>query len=287
MPRSYDAPEMTKDVTTTTQALAAWLKWARAGGLSELSVVAYRPLIQDFFITEGVEHYDAEPHHFVDWSERLAKRGATVPHMGYRACQNFWKFLRANGLTDKNPVEFMPFTPPAQKVPDAFSKQQLDVIWEAATKLKPSAELVLKFLYFTGARRSEAISVRLEDLDDFGVTLKHVKTRPGGVAKERRVPFGPDALQIVRRSRDEINRSDRRVFPYCYRTLNVWCSHITGEVGFHVHPHKFRATFATTLLTRGVDIRTVQELLGHAEVSTTMRYLAVTDERKLQAVARL
>ena len=289
MPKSYDAPEMTSGVKTTTEAIAAWHRWARAGGLASKSIIAYRPLIQDFFLSAGVEHYDAQPHHFVEWSERLAQRGSSVPHMGYRALMNFWKFLRANNLSDKNPVEFMPFTPPPAKVPASYTTQQLEDLWSAAVKHDGArCELVLKFLYYSGARRSELLGIELEDLGDFGVTLRQTKSKPGGLARERIVPLGSQAAQEVsKRSRLEIKRIDDRVFPFSYRTVNQWCQDLSSSLGFRVHPHKFRATFATNMLRAGKDIRTVQELLGHSSIQTTMRYLAVVDEWKIDATAAL
>ncbi len=62
---------------------------------------------------------------------------------------------------------------------------------------------------------------------------------------------------------------------------------IQRRTGIRAHAHKFRATFATHMLQRGVDIRTVQELMGHTNIQTTMRYLAITDERLVAAVALL
>jgi integrase/recombinase XerD len=66
-----------------------------------------------------------------------------------------------------------------------------------------------------------------------------------------------------------------------------WMRELERRTGIRTHAHKFRATFATHMLQRGVDIRTVQELMGHTNIQTTMHYLAVTDERMVAAVALL
>ena len=71
----------------------------------------------------------------------------------------------------------------------------------------------------------------------------------------------------------------------CQHRVQDWCRELQSQTGIRTHAHEFRATFATHMLQRGVDIRTVQELMGHTNIQTTMHYLAVTDERLIAAVA--
>jgi site-specific recombinase XerD len=66
-----------------------------------------------------------------------------------------------------------------------------------------------------------------------------------------------------------------------------WMRELQRRTSIRCHAHKFRTTFATHMLQRGVDIRTVQELMGHSNIQTTMRYLAISDERLVAAVALL
>lgn len=285
----YASATMNTERLTTTQAIAEWLRWARAGGLAPASIATYRPYLTDFFTTFGVEYFDVNPEHLLRYSERLNQRGSASALSAYRALSHFWKWLRANGLTDKNPVEFMPYTSQVMKVPTVFTREQLLEVFTEAKARDTRAELILKFLYYTGARRSEAHGVNLDDLGSSSVRLAVTKRKPGGVQKERLIPLGTDAQEALGQIPTEISRKDgdARAFPWHWRLTNIWCEGLTQDLKFHVHPHKFRATFATNMLRAGKDIRTVSELLGHSSIQTTMRYLAVVDEWKVDAVSAL
>lgn len=291
--KSYRSDEMMTQDMTTVQAVAHWYRWAKAGGLADHTANQYRSMVLDFFATSGIEFYEVNSEHLVDWAERLNARGSTVSSCGHKALQNFWRFLIHNGLDDRAIAELMPYTQPRVKIPAAFTPGELSQLWAVLADYSPgrwghAALPLFKFLYFTGARRAEALNVSLEDLTTSGVTLRTTKRSSAGGGSERFIPFGPAAgaeltelVQTVKR------RGSSLAFPFGRATVVGWCRDVEVETGLHVHPHKFRATFATTLLTRGVDIRTVQELLGHADIKSTMKYLAVTDERKASAVSVL
>lgn len=152
---------------------------------------------------------------------------------------------------------------------------------------------LLLTLYSTGCRVSEIASLKMRDIDEEGSSA----TVLGKGDKERRVFFSKAAKAalsawISARSRclagkSERDRSGGRLFisrrgnALSVRGIQFILSRYSGEAGTpgHLSPHSLRHSFATTLVSRGADIRVVQEMLGHSSISTTQRYTHVTTER--------
>jgi integrase len=107
------------------------------------------------------------------------------------------------------------------------------------------------------------------------------------VRVERAIPLSPRSRMAVMELRSLPPGRVNNLFGCRAHTVQDWCRTLTRGTGLRIHAHKFRATFATHLLQRGVPIHEVQRLLGHTEIATTMRYAAVTDERLTAAVALL
>ncbi|MBO8450615.1 MAG: tyrosine-type recombinase/integrase [Spirochaetes bacterium] len=164
----------------------------------------------------------------------------------------------------------------------------------AAKPLWPARDTALfAAMYSTGCRVSEIASMRLSDIrGDFSSALI---TGKGG--KDRQVFFSraaAAAVQVYLEERDALLKTvqerdpsggrlfvSRRGKPLSVRGIQYIFSHYTGGAApvRHISPHALRHSFATTLVSRGADIRIVQELLGHASISTTQRYTHVTTER--------
>lgn len=172
-------------------------------------------------------------------------------------------------------------------VPSAFSIEELAIVREAALDVHRRCRPVIDLLYSTGARLQEACGITLEDITDTHIVLRDTKRRPGGLQVHRAVPLGPVSRSAVSELQQLPPGKRNTLVVACQHRVQDWMRQVQAATGIRTHAHKFRSTFATHLLQRGVDIRTVQELMGHTNIQTTMRYLAVTDERLFAAVALL
>jgi site-specific recombinase XerD len=146
---------------------------------------------------------------------------------------------------------------------------------------------VVDLLYTTGARLGELVAVELEDITETHLLLRVTKRRPGGLRVERAIPLSSTSRAAVCELRSMPPGRTNTVVGACRHLVQEWMVTLQRRTGIRTYAHKFRATFATHLLERGVDVRTVQELMGHTDLATTMKYLAVTEERLRDAIAVL
>ncbi|QDH10939.1 site-specific tyrosine recombinase XerD [Nocardioides dongxiaopingii] len=207
------------------------------------------------------------------------------------AVRGFHRFAVADGLADADPAAGV--KPPAagKRLPKALPLSDVEAILEAAgapgTNLALRDRALLEVLYGTGARISEAVGLDVDDLDavDGTVLLR------GKGSKERIVPIGSYARDAVEayvvRARPELvstravggalflNARGGRLSRQSAWAVLVRAAERAG-VTRDVSPHTLRHSFATHLLDGGADVRVVQELLGHASVTTTQVYTLVT-----------
>ena len=209
------------------------------------------------------------------------------------AVRGFHKFAAADGLAPADPAAGVRPPRPTKRLPKALPLSDVESILDAAgapgTNLAARDRALLEVLYGTGARISEAVGLDVDDIDlvDGTVLLR------GKGGKERLVPVGSYALEAVdaylTRSRPELatagsseragalflNARGGRLSRQSAWTVLVRAADRAG-VTRDVSPHTLRHSFATHLLDGGADVRVVQELLGHASVTTTQVYTLVT-----------
>jgi integrase/recombinase XerD len=209
------------------------------------------------------------------------------------AVRGFHKFCVADSLATADPAAAVRPPSPARRLPKALPLADVEAILDAAgaagTTLALRDRALLEVLYGTGARISEAVGLDVDDLDrtDGTVLLR------GKGGKERLVPVGSFALSAVdaylTRGRPELastasigragalflNARGGRLSRQSAWTVLVRTAERAG-VTRDVSPHTLRHSFATHLLEGGADVRVVQELLGHASVTTTQIYTLVT-----------
>jgi integrase/recombinase XerD len=215
------------------------------------------------------------------------------------AVRGFHRFAVADGLAVLDPASGVKPPTPAKRLPKALPLSDVEAILEASgapgTTLALRDRALLEVLYGTGARISEAVGLDVDDLDDVdGTVLLRGK---GG--KERLVPIGSYARDAVAaylvRGRPELasgksgpalflNAQGGRLSRQSAWTVLTKAADRAG-VTRDVSPHTLRHSFATHLLDGGADVRVVQELLGHASVTTTQVYTLVTVENLREVFA--
>ncbi len=205
------------------------------------------------------------------------------------ATRGLHRFALAEGMAGADPARAVRPPKPAQRLPKALSVEQVDAILASIAGDDPRGlrdRALLELLYSCGARISEVISL---DIDDLDLAARSVLLRGKG-GKQRLVPVGGPAVAAVDaylvRARPALAsaRSGPAVF------LNVRGGRLSRQSAWQiladaahragitaaVSPHTLRHSFATHLLDGGADVRVVQELLGHASVTTTQVYTLVT-----------
>jgi integrase/recombinase XerD len=215
------------------------------------------------------------------------------------AIKTFYRFLLQSKAVNENPAEDLELLKTMRKLPVVLSVDEVSAIVEAANKKTPLGlrdRVCLELLYSSGLRISELLSLKLSDIQSDEKLLSVV----GKGNKQRLVPFGNRARLAI----DEYLLSGRSAI-LKNRTSSVFILNARGKrlsrMGFlkilrgywiasgvkkRVTPHTFRHSFATHLLEGGADLRVVQELLGHADISTTQIYTHI-DREYLKEVHRL
>jgi integrase/recombinase XerD len=220
------------------------------------------------------------------------------------AVRGFHKFTVREGLTQVDPSAAVRPPAPAKRLPKALPLADIERILDAAgapgTALALRDRALLELLYGTGARISEAVGLDLDDLDLDGDHEQGTVLLRGKGSKERIVPVGSYAREAVGaylvRGRGALSGAGRGV-PALF--LNARGGRLSRQsawtvlakaadragVTADVSPHTLRHSFATHLLDGGADVRVVQELLGHASVTTTQVYTLVTVDRLREVYA--
>lgn len=207
------------------------------------------------------------------------------------ALRSFFKFLVREGLAATN-VARLVRTPKAPKsLPRVMTAEQTNVLVDgvapAADKFErpyPERDLaIFEMLYGCGLRISELVGL---NLDDFDFSERWIRVRGKG-RKERQVPFGAKAAQAIERylrGRKPAAAAERALL-LNHRGARLTDRGARGIVKFYarmitgdssIHPHSLRHAYATHLLSDGADLRAIQELLGHAQLSTTQKYTQVS-----------
>jgi integrase/recombinase XerC len=257
----------------------------------------------DYFEPPGVTAPDVEQINLPllrEWLSSLYDRNLAPASVrrklaGVRA---LFQFLLTEGVLQQNAAARLRTPRMPQRLPDVMSERKtnglLDAVEAGDPVEKPSKERDLAFLellYGCGIRVSELVGLNLEDID---LQSGWVRVRGKG-NKERQVPVAARAAEAVGRYLEmrEGVPSERAVFlntrgkrlgdRQVRRLVKMYALLVTGDST--VHPHSFRHAYATHLLSNGADLRAIQELLGHARLSTTQKYTQVTLE-DLKAVYR-
>ncbi|HQQ77292.1 MAG TPA: tyrosine recombinase XerC [Thermoanaerobaculia bacterium] len=211
------------------------------------------------------------------------------------ALRTFFAFLKREGHVVANPAKAIATPRKERSLPRTLSVTEAGAVVEAKGRegaLGARDRALLEVLYATGLRVSEVVGLKLEDVD---LSARQVRTVGKG-RKERIVPFGRAACDAVKtwlRARADMRPAAKDAG---FLFLNARAGRLTdrsvrrildramlgADVTRHASPHALRHSFATHLLAAGADLRSIQELLGHASLSTTQRYTHLDAERLLE-----
>ena len=266
-------------------------------GLAENSLVAYGhdlARLAAYARERRRSVLDLRQRDLTDFISRLREGGlsARSTARAVHALRGMYRFGLREGRIAVDPMENLKAPRSFQALPRYLTSAQVDALLAApdvATPLGLRDRAILEVLYATGLRVSELIGLRPTDLDlEVGVLTCFGKGR-----KERLVPLGRTARKWVRRYLDEVRavRRKRPPGPELFLSnrggrlsrMGLWGlvrrHAVAAGVERTLTPHVLRHSFATHLLERGADLRALQAMLGHADISTTQIYTHVTRER--------
>src|SRR2546423_9624829 len=241
-----------------------------------------------------------------EWLSQLhaEKKQKTSIARKLAALRTFFQFLLRESVVEMNPAKLVATPRLEKKLPNHLSVEDAIRFIETPdleTDLGKRDRAILEMLYGTGVRVSELVKMNLHDVD-FRNRMVRVK---GKRRKERVVPFGEPALYALMRYLTEVRPAFLNNAPIAERDneavfLNYQGTRITTRsvgrmvdkyivqcAGIHnISPHALRHSFATHLLDSGADLRDIQELLGHARLSTTQIYTHVSMEKLIEVYDR-
>lgn len=205
--------------------------------------------------------------------------------------RSFYKYMLKENYIVKNPMTLISNPKQESKLPHFLYYNELETILNIPDKSTPLGQrdsVILELLYSTGIRVSELVNIKLKDIN---LSTRKIRILGKG-NKERIVLYGEylkNLLDIyLNDGREKLVKNNQE-----YLVLNKNGSGLTtrgvrviidnilkkGEIDFHISPHVLRHTFATHMLDSGADLKSVQELLGHENLSTTQIYTHVSNER--------
>ena len=258
--------------------LRQFIAWADKQGLKDWKSVELRHLMQ-FLQHERERNLVTKPNNS---PQRLSSE---TLYLEISALRSFYRFAESEKMVPSNPAENLSLPRRWKRLPKALSSQEIAKLMTPEKPESPGSlcdQAVLELAYASGLRLAELRNLRLEQLQLEGGFINVI----GKGNKERVVPVGRKAVEALSRyleaGRPKLitPRSPANVFltrrgtPFAAVTLWLRIKQRVRRAGIGrtVTPHMLRHSFATHLLENGADLRVIQELLGHASLSTTQRY---------------
>ncbi len=264
------------------------------------TIKAYRQDIDQFMIFFNYEYHDLPRDKIRDFLSNLylsTTNRSTVSRKIY-AIRSFFQYLIRQGKSEKNPMDLISIPKADKKLPEILTEDEMikfldELPMGSLSEIRNKA--LIELFYASGLRLSELTNLKKENIN-FKERLLRVL---GKGNKERIVPFNRKAGEVLKEyialSNAEFKKSSEYIF-LNYRGKKIserGVEKIVKEVfkrisdsGKNVYPHLFRHSFATHLLQRGVDLRMIQELLGHSNLSTTEKYTTLNYSDLLKSYNR-
>ena len=261
-------------------------------GLSNNTVKAYEADISSFFQwldNEDLKYKNLQEDHINQYISFLFQRKMRSSSVNRKisSIKSFYIFLVKRNFVKNSPLNDL-VTPKQEKyLPESMSEAEVDKLLNSpnvSNKIENRDKAMIEMLYATGMRISELVNLKITDVDMKRCVVKVF----GKGSKERLVPFGETALDSLRSylnereqsSSKEIflsNRGKKMTRVAFWQRVKVYL--IRENLKNSISPHTLRHAFATHLLNRGADLRSVQLLLGHSDLSTTQIYTHIAKQR--------
>jgi integrase/recombinase XerC len=234
---------------------------------------------------------------YLHWLDRKREKSTSMARK-LASLRSFFRFLQRNGLVGINPAETIRTPKQPKHLPRVLTKDDAAALMEFPSDQADKAlrdRALLETLYSTGARVSELVGINLEDLR-VSEGLAHLR---GKGRKERIVPIGDVALRAIqaylndqppiesrrlkttKRDPSPLFRNSRGGRLTTRSVARIVTHYSNRLAGGSVSPHTLRHSFATHLLDEGADLRSIQEMLGHASLSTTQKYTHLATDQIL------
>jgi len=268
---------------------------------SPRTLKAYREALAAFRAENKTPWKKCTANDFRDYLFALMKRGQARSYvrLQFSAFRTFYRFLAERKKLPRDPVRELQLPKIEKKLPLVLTRQQVEELLAAPARLTknraapiwmPLRDIaIMELFYSSGLRLSELAALDVADVDLYTESVRVF----GKGRKERICPVGFPALEGISRYRAAANVHSGALFINKLRrrmsTRSIWLvlkrylRHTSIPIS--ISPHKLRHSFATHMLDRGADLRSVQALLGHASLSTTQIYTHVTVERLKKAYA--
>ena len=264
-------------------------------GLSKNTLSAYKRDMKkygSFLLDNKTDILDATKEDIVRFLDILKEQGYSVSSIGraISSIRSFYRYINYERISDNNPTENITSPKKWKTVPKALSLRDVISLLEANRESRFALRDVamLELLYSSGLRVSELISIKMEDIN---FEAGYIRVFGKG-SKERLVPMNERVIEKIKDYNENLrpkllkkpdsslhlflsNRGKQITRQRFWQTLKE-----IGKIrGIKVTPHMIRHSFATHLLEGGADLRAVQKMLGHSDISTTQIYTKVTSER--------
>ncbi|WP_420420528.1 site-specific tyrosine recombinase XerD [Simkania sp.] len=264
-------------------------------GLSIHTIEAYERDLRSFLSNQKKKSLNAvSQEEIISFIEQMKQKGYASSSLSRSlvAIKVFFRFLKREKLIAKDPTALIESPKLWQLIPEVLTENEITALLKEPdldTEIGARDQAILEMLYATGMRVSELCNLNVHDVDDKTV---HVRGKGG---KERIVPIAAVAVETldhylgfrreVKKLKDQplfLTKKGKRI-----GRTQVWAriKHYgkAAQIDKVISPHTLRHSFATHLLDHGADLRVIQELLGHADISTTDRYTHLSNKHLYQA----
>jgi integrase/recombinase XerC len=268
---------------------------------SPRTIKAYRQALTVFQGNIKTAWKKCRPDQFRDYLFQLmkSKQARSYIRLQFSALRTFYRFLAVRKRLAHDPTRELQLPKAEKKLPLVLTRQQIEELLAAPMQVAKQRAAptwmplrdaaIMELFYSSGLRLSELAAVTVADLDPYTESVRVL----GKGSKERVCPVGWPAIEAISRYRAAANVHTGKLFINKLRTgmsprsiwlvLKRYLRHTSIPIS--ISPHKLRHSFATHMLDRGADLRSVQTLLGHTSLSTTQIYTHVTVERLKKAYA--